>query len=854
MGLVGREHEVAQSLVALRSGRSVVVEGDPGIGKSCVLDELARQLRNDGDDVELVRATWAARRLAFAPFSHLDHDGPASQQPGEHLSRLSNEILGRVEAGRFALLIDDAHALDEFSVTLVHQLATRGCRLVLSYRGDPGLPIDLDRMRDAGGFDTVRLAALSPTAISALLTDRLDGPVEDAVTTEIGRLSGGHPLFVNELINEGCEEGVIRERDGVWSLARPPGTTIRLRELIEARLRSVDDGAWSLLKTIAVAGPVPLEVLDDEDRECVARLEAAELARLIQEPLRLVVQVAHDLHTEVILAGGELPLHRARNRAIDLLETVWVGREPDDLIRAAGLRMAIRRFDHDALVLAAELCLERFDAHSALAFAEGALVDRQSADARLVRAAALSGCGRRSEANEEFRSLTSTAHGPDARARAVLRHAYDAFLRQGDLELAVGLLNDVIRDGPPDSIGEARGLLATAFTYGGRYAQALEVCSPLLDSEQGIPPAAAQGLMTCLSVMGRPVEALAAWRRLADPRRDDIRVEPGDAVVVLSVMRLMSQWQLGVSLDGAHPLDWASRRSYAVVRSPIVRAAMTATADVLRGHLGDAAASFRDVDHALSLLPAPYFAFTNVLATIAHAGVGDIDEAERSLARVESMPLEPRQGSAFWTSRAHIAVHVARGDTALGVQMSLELAERHSAERFHAVVALHDVVRFGAPELAVSSLNELADEVPGHVVGTDQRRSCRCRGREGRGRPDAGGRRLHVAGLDLLALEAASEASRLLSERSSPMRAEALRARIATLFERCGPVTTPAVRDVPRTLTDRELVVARLAASGASNKEIAIRLGTSVRTVGNQLQSVYSKLGISGRSGLEGLT
>ena len=712
-------------------------------------------------------------------------------------------------------------------------------------------------MRDAGGFDTVRLAALSSTAVSALLSDRLDGPVDDAVTAEIWRLSGGHPLFVNELVNEGCEEGVILERDGVWSLARPPGTTIRLRELIEARLRSVDDGAWSLLKTIAVAGPVPLEVLDDEDRECVARLEAAELARLVQEPLRLVVQVAHDLHTEVILAGGELPLHRARDRAIDLLETAWAGREPDDLIRAAGLRMAIRRFDHDALVLAAELCLERFDAGSALAFAEGALVDRQTADARLVRACRAVGMWA-AVRGERGVPVPHVPHldrdDPDARARAVLRHAHDAFLRQGDLGLAVGLLTDVIRDGPPDSTGEARGLLATAFTYGGRYAQALEVCSSLLDSDQSIPPAAAQGLMTCLTVMGRPAEALAAWRRLAEPRQDDIRVEPGDAVVVLSVMRLMAQWQLGVSLDGAHPLDWASRRSYAVVQSPVVRAAMTATADVLRGHLGDAAAIFRDVDHALSVLPAPYFAFTNVLATIAHAGVGDLDEAERSLARVESMPLEPRQGSAFWTSRAHIAVHVARGDTALGVQMSLELAERHSAERFHAVVALHDVVRFGAPDLAVSSLNELADEAPGtwwgrisadHAVAAADRDEAALMQVV-----DA----FSVAGLDLLALEAASEASRLLSERSSPMRAEALRARIATLFERCGPVSTPAVRDVPRTLTDRELVVARLAASGASNKEIAIRLGTSVRTVGNQLQSVYSKLGISGRSGLEGLT
>jgi len=53
--------------------------------------------------------------------------------------------------------------------------------------------------------------------------------------------------------------------------------------------------------------------------------------------------------------------------------------------------------------------------------------------------------------------------------------------------------------------------------------------------------------------------------------------------------------------------------------------------------------------------------------------------------------------------------------------------------------------------------------------------------------------------------------------------------------------------DSPRHLTEREHVVARFAAAGHSNKEIAQQLGTSARTVGNQLQSAYQKLGVSSR-------
>lgn len=57
-------------------------------------------------------------------------------------------------------------------------------------------------------------------------------------------------------------------------------------------------------------------------------------------------------------------------------------------------------------------------------------------------------------------------------------------------------------------------------------------------------------------------------------------------------------------------------------------------------------------------------------------------------------------------------------------------------------------------------------------------------------------------------------------------------------------------RDRPLPLTQRERLVATLAARGLTNSEIAERLVISVRTVGNHLHSVYAKLGMSGREEL----
>ncbi|MCA9645548.1 MAG: helix-turn-helix transcriptional regulator [Polyangiaceae bacterium] len=52
---------------------------------------------------------------------------------------------------------------------------------------------------------------------------------------------------------------------------------------------------------------------------------------------------------------------------------------------------------------------------------------------------------------------------------------------------------------------------------------------------------------------------------------------------------------------------------------------------------------------------------------------------------------------------------------------------------------------------------------------------------------------------------------------------------------------------VPRSLTAAEQDVAKLVASGLSNREIAIQRGVSAHTVANQIQRIFDKLGVSSR-------
>jgi DNA-binding NarL/FixJ family response regulator len=77
--------------------------------------------------------------------------------------------------------------------------------------------------------------------------------------------------------------------------------------------------------------------------------------------------------------------------------------------------------------------------------------------------------------------------------------------------------------------------------------------------------------------------------------------------------------------------------------------------------------------------------------------------------------------------------------------------------------------------------------------------------------------------------------------------------RASALAACCEGARTPALSTAvfARTaLTPRQLEIARLAAAGFANREIAARLCLSHRTVENNLHAAYEKLGVTGRDGL----
>jgi tetratricopeptide (TPR) repeat protein len=157
--LVGRASELAaleaaRAAVASGSGRTVLVTGDAGIGKTQLVSELAARSRTAGFEVLLGRAIdFAGTELPYQPLRPL---GPleGATQLGVFENALSM-LADRSDAAPVLLVVEDLHWADASTLDLVvflaHNLETRRIALVATYRADePASAARIARLRPGG--------------------------------------------------------------------------------------------------------------------------------------------------------------------------------------------------------------------------------------------------------------------------------------------------------------------------------------------------------------------------------------------------------------------------------------------------------------------------------------------------------------------------------------------------------------------------------------------------------------------------------------------------------------------------------------------------------------------------------
>lgn len=459
----GRERELAwlaNELDEARLGRggALLVSGAGGIGKTALVRELAARSesvlfvwsRCDQGRAEQPLAPWLEVLAKLCEGSHereeldalrvelqtpFDRRGAERLDPetARHLllQRLARGLEREAESRALAIVLDDLHLADLASAGFAARLgdtpyATRVLVIAIAREleadADPALTDCLRRIAPAKR--RLEIGALSADEIASFLARSGKEPPSRSEIETLQRRSGGHPLFLREL---------LRSAEGADAEQRVPRT---LAHLIDARLRALASDDRERVECAAVIGrEAQLSVLAlaaaVERRDALAQIDRAAalgiLARNDADPDR--IEFSHEVVREAIYANLPLVrranLHGAVARALEALAadpstTPWLGLahhfgesdRPDGAVRAAECAEAAAKRAFNLLAFE-DAARELGAALHWLEFGPAVAPDRE---ARLLielgRAHLFAGDPARAES--DFERAAGVAHGADA--------------------------------------------------------------------------------------------------------------------------------------------------------------------------------------------------------------------------------------------------------------------------------------------------------------------------------------------------------------------------------------------------------------------------------------------------------
>ncbi|GGV48961.1 LuxR family transcriptional regulator [Kitasatospora herbaricolor] len=369
---VGRRRELDLLLTALEVPPAVVlVEGEPGVGKSRLIHEATLALTRRGVRVVTGLCHPLREPLPFGPVLDALSDTTDWLPPPERLNPQAGALapllpalahrlppataqLQDVRAGRFQLMgavrsvldavgplvlvLEDLHWADEATRELLLLLARdlpKRLGLVLTYRGEdlsddtPVLGVPYRRPPGTGGAD-IHLGPLTENEVHELAAAVLGPRVSTALSRTLFERSAGLPLVVEEDLLTLTAQPRPRHLDhgrpvddvAVLAEAEVPRG---LREAVASRMATLSDSAVALVEAAAVlAVPADQHLLTD-----VARIDPDRAGAALTEALRATVlregtaghyTFRHALAQQAVLRGilgpRRLDLHRRAVRAL----------------------------------------------------------------------------------------------------------------------------------------------------------------------------------------------------------------------------------------------------------------------------------------------------------------------------------------------------------------------------------------------------------------------------------------------------------------------------------------------------------------------------------------------------------
>jgi tRNA A-37 threonylcarbamoyl transferase component Bud32 len=333
--LAGRERELRVGAATITRGRVsdvaplFVVVGEPGIGKTRILTELAGRGAEVGDLVLIGRCTESGG--AFEPFldalggdlfpfeeGHLERDEEGWVDRRRFFARIASTL--RAFDRPVTLVLDDVQWIDGSSLALLAQLLDDlGGSLAVLAGCRPGAQRDvLDQLTQRAGATVVSLGPLDREAIVEL-AEHSGLALSPQTIDGVHALSAGNPFFAVQLLGH-LTDAADRDLD---TESLPVG----VREWILDRVDRLGDRARDTLAPAAVAGRsfevvLVADVLGVSPLEAVATLDAATAAGLLVDgdhpgEFRFVHAIVRSTLESSLSATRQALLHAAIARRIE---------------------------------------------------------------------------------------------------------------------------------------------------------------------------------------------------------------------------------------------------------------------------------------------------------------------------------------------------------------------------------------------------------------------------------------------------------------------------------------------------------------------------------------------------------
>lgn len=845
---------------SLGAGSGVVVLGAAGVGKT----RLADALREASGEAVWVAGTRSASPIPFGAFAHLL---PPLDAPG--LDRLAVMMLARravLEAmgdGSPVLVVDDAQLLDEASAALLHQLVmARAVRVVVTVRLGESAPDAVTALWKDGWLECVELQPLGRLAVEELVGQLVGGRVDALAVARVWEQTRGNPLFCHELVRAATASGVLAYDGDVWRWRGALPGIGRVWDLIDARLSELDPDSLGALEVVAVADGADVRLLDSlVDASARVGLTRRGLIEEHEEGNRSIIRLVHPLFGEAVRARI-LP---ARRRAVcGQLADAAAERElvvGGELLRVAGWRLEQGAGgDPGMFVAAARRAQAGFDARLAERFARAAMASGGGFEANLALAVALGAQGQIATADRIFAQLEQDA--PDDVLRAVVAAQWSEMLFLDGRSLdAARLVGKAARALAPGRLrDELRVLEANWAWLSGdlREFDRVEEWLRIGQRSERWGMLVAFVIAPMLVVAGRPEEAmrmLEASSAAATKWREALPT----VELTLRSTRAYALWSSGRLHEG---LEYSERELASAVDAGELDpaavfgfargAALTEMGQVkaAAGSLRDAISRFQELGQQM------YVSWSLAVLARALALAGDARGGRTALEKAQLA--KPAQVQLMDTElgTARVWVAVAEGRVTHARELAIGLAEEHlAAGRLTAAgQAFHYVARLGEPALVAERLAELELTTDAPVIPTYAAHAAALAASDAPGLLVVG-HRFQQLGWILCAAEAFADAGAMFEAAGRAASGRTAMARAAAALANCEGAETPALAGatVAVALTSRQRDVTRLAAQGIANREIAQRLGLSVRTVESHLEQAYRKLGAKDRHELAGL-